>query len=185
MARDVEAILKKFDIKTMGQSKNIEKFLELLRDDEELLFIVPTKITVKDVNDEEGESVPGICALTNRRLIFKYKIMFQLTIESITLDKIDNFSCWGNSTLGGHIVINSLSKSYSILVIYKKEKMQLIQETFEAAIENVKTGFVNKNNSDNKKLSVADEIKKFKELLDMGAITEEEFEMKKKELLKS
>ena len=32
-------------------------------------------------------------------------------------------------------------------------------------------------------ISVADEIKKFKELLDMGAITQEEFDAKKKELL--
>lgn len=32
-------------------------------------------------------------------------------------------------------------------------------------------------------VSVADEIKKFKELLDMGAITQEEFDAKKKELL--
>ena len=35
----------------------------------------------------------------------------------------------------------------------------------------------------NESLSVADEIKKFKELLDMGAITQDEFEYKKKELL--
>ena len=33
-------------------------------------------------------------------------------------------------------------------------------------------------------ISVADEILKFKELLDMGAITEEEFLKKKKELIK-
>ena len=32
-------------------------------------------------------------------------------------------------------------------------------------------------------VSVADEIKKFKELLDMGAITQEEFDAKKKQLL--
>jgi predicted Zn-dependent peptidase len=32
-------------------------------------------------------------------------------------------------------------------------------------------------------LSVADELKKFKELLDMGAITQDEFDTKKKELL--
>ena len=31
--------------------------------------------------------------------------------------------------------------------------------------------------------SAADEIKKFKELLDMGAITQEEFDAKKKQLL--
>ncbi|MBO5333379.1 MAG: SHOCT domain-containing protein [Clostridia bacterium] len=32
-------------------------------------------------------------------------------------------------------------------------------------------------------VSIADELKKFKELLDMGAITQEEFDAKKKELL--
>lgn len=32
-------------------------------------------------------------------------------------------------------------------------------------------------------VSVADEIKKFKDLLDMGAITQEEFDKKKTELL--
>ena len=32
-------------------------------------------------------------------------------------------------------------------------------------------------------VSVADELKKFKELLDMGAITQEEFDAKKKDLL--
>lgn len=40
----------------------------------------------------------------------------------------------------------------------------------------------NLNNND--KTDVASEIKKFKELLDMGAITQEEFDKKKKELLK-
>ncbi|OUO70412.1 hypothetical protein B5F64_06265 [Thomasclavelia spiroformis] len=36
---------------------------------------------------------------------------------------------------------------------------------------------------DNINLSVADEILKFKKLLDMGAITEEEYNKKKEELL--
>ena len=35
----------------------------------------------------------------------------------------------------------------------------------------------------NSEVSVVDEIKKYKELLDMGAITQEEYEKKKKELL--
>lgn len=39
------------------------------------------------------------------------------------------------------------------------------------------------NNAGNASGSVADEIKKFKELLDMGAISQEEFDAKKKQLL--
>ncbi|HFR4185387.1 SHOCT domain-containing protein [Bacillus cereus group sp. MYBK40-2] len=35
----------------------------------------------------------------------------------------------------------------------------------------------------NATISVADELKKFKELLDMGGITEDEFNAKKKQLL--
>jgi len=41
----------------------------------------------------------------------------------------------------------------------------------------------NSNNKDNTILSSADEIRKFKALLDDGIITEEEFEIKKRELL--
>ena len=39
------------------------------------------------------------------------------------------------------------------------------------------------NNSNSLNISPADELKKFKELLDMGAITQEEFDAKKKQLL--
>lgn len=42
---------------------------------------------------------------------------------------------------------------------------------------------VNNNNLTNSSTSVADEILKFKQLLDIGAITQEEFDTKKKELL--
>ena len=42
----------------------------------------------------------------------------------------------------------------------------------------------NPNNSQQaQQTSTADELRKYKELLDMGAITQEEFEAKKKELL--
>lgn len=40
-----------------------------------------------------------------------------------------------------------------------------------------------KNNNQGSSMSVADEIKKFKELLDSGIITEDEFNQKKKQLL--
>lgn len=39
------------------------------------------------------------------------------------------------------------------------------------------------DNNSRPSVNVADEIKKFKELLDLGAITQEEFDMQKKKLL--
>lgn len=53
-------------------------------------------------------------------------------------------------------------------------------QTKSEIIEEETQTVVNKKSSD---LSVADEIKQFKELLDMGAITQEEFDRKKKDLL--
>lgn len=180
MARDIEPILKKFEVKTFGNNKNIEKFMELIKDDEDLLFISPTNLTIKNVNTNKSEMLPGICALTNKRFVFQYKVLFQTKIESINIENIDNISCEGDSISGGHVIINSLSKTYSILVSYKRDIMQLIQETFESAIQNSKKG----SNNNCTPSSAADEIRKYKELLDMGAISEEEFEKKKNELLK-
>lgn len=55
-------------------------------------------------------------------------------------------------------------------IMCETQKIKSIQETQEV-------------NNKVETISVADEIKKFKDLLDMGAITQEEFEYKKKELL--
>ncbi len=159
--------------------KYIEKFLELLKDDEELLFIKPTNITVKNVDTDNSKESFGICALTNKRFVFKYGVLFHTEIESINIENIDSISYENNSIFGGNVIINSLTKTYSIRVFYRRKIMQLDQETFELAFQNAKKCLNNSNNSS----SAADEIKKYKELLDVGAITSEEYENKKKELL--
>ncbi|MGH4137709.1 SHOCT domain-containing protein [Clostridium sp.] len=55
----------------------------------------------------------------------------------------------------------------------------------EVAADTNDTGTVDNDNSNKKNasFSVADELLKFKNLLDMGAITQEEFDVKKKQLL--
>ena len=61
------------------------------------------------------------------------------------------------------------------------EKMQEVSDYCKKRITEIKT---NKNSQNNiAQISPADELKKFKELLDMGIITEEEFNAKKKEVL--
>lgn len=180
MERNIEPILKKFEVKTFGNNKNIEKALELVKDDEEILYISPTNLSVKNSNTGKEEMLPGVCILTNKRFIFQNKILFQTKTETIDIQNIDNVSSEGNSMTGGKITINSLSKSYSMLVSYKSSIMKLIVDTFEQAMNNAK-----KNNSQStvSNSSSADEIKKYKDLLDSGAITQEEFDAKKKQLL--
>ena len=61
-----------------------------------------------------------------------------------------------------------------------KEKMQEVADYIKSRIEEAKNaGSVQVQPA----VSVADELKKFKELLDLGIITQEEFDAKKKQLL--
>jgi hypothetical protein len=61
------------------------------------------------------------------------------------------------------------------------EKMQKVADYCKKQVEEYKSG--KHNQSPVQAYSPADEIKKFKELLDMGAITQEEFDAKKKQIL--
>lgn len=72
--------------------------------------------------------------------------------------------------------IKKKSSVYKKLYEQVKQDEALLNFVCDKNKEKVKQGTANVS-------SGADEIKKFKELLDMGAITEEEFEIKKKQLL--
>lgn len=64
--------------------------------------------------------------------------------------------------------------------VQSNEKMREVADYVRGRVNTIKKGATQKQES---QISLADEIKKFKELLDMGAITQEEFDAKKKQLL--
>lgn len=67
-------------------------------------------------------------------------------------------------------------------ILFSKKEMNIALEIKK----HVETFIANKNvisHNNNQQFSVADELLKFKQLLDIGAITQEEFEAKKKEIL--
>ena len=66
--------------------------------------------------------------------------------------------------------------------IKKKQKLSDTINDAKKGVSNIIGKFGQKNNSAQKSDPIED-IKKFKELLDIGVITQEEFDKKKKELL--
>ncbi len=76
-------------------------------------------------------------------------------------------------------VLGAVNDENSILIDYNTLEMAKSVYSF---IEQRRNEIQNKGNNISS-LSVADELKKFKELLDMGIITQEEFDKKKKDLL--
>lgn len=84
--------------------------------------------------------------------------------------------------------INKTSDTYKALYNLAKEMIIAIDKIVDIneKMKPVEKEIDKKENNKDEKIytSAADEIKKFKELLDIGAITEKEYEKKKKELLK-
>lgn len=78
-------------------------------------------------------------------------------------------------------LINSSTKKDSWIYKQKSKQAQDIISKFKIIADKLSEG--TETPSEKKSFSIADEIKKFKELLDSGAIPQEEFDKKKKELL--
>ncbi len=91
----------------------------------------------------------------------------------ITLKNIENPVIYIN------LISNNIKKD-SMLYKYAFQKAQKIMSLFQIMYNDNNSYNTNKFNTN---ISPADEIKKYKELLDSGAITQDEYDAKKKELL--
>lgn len=99
---------------------------------------------------------------------------------------IDSISAIGISALKGIAVGTSSGKINFKLIKNQEEIHSVIGNLLKERQEKEKAQTVTTETTVNQTIiqqTSADELKKFKELLDMGAITQEEFDAKKKELL--
>jgi len=104
--------------------------------------------------------------------------------------------------MAGGLLASQLGKSTShdIAIYFKDGKESLLRLSYDIVLQDIKKILfnfsANQNNSasetpitnnvqgaNTNNINVANEIKKYKELLDMGAITQEEYDAKKKQLL--
>ena len=114
--------------------------------------------------------------LTDRRFLYGKKTLFTSPIKVCDISDISGIS---ESSFGNYetkLIIDFVIGDRIMLGLNKKnaEKViELLKETVDCQKKAEKKEIV----------SVADELLKFKQLLDMNAITPEEYEKKKKELL--
>lgn len=180
MREDVWRAISEFQIKTFGFNKQLAKAEELLTPDEKVLFAAPSNITITYANTRQSGWIAGVVFLTDKRVLVSSKILSSFTTESIPLHEIRSVSLRNDgSGLGSLIFVHTLTKSISFMVTYKKDMAQRIFQLFE----NAKNSAAAPPESSPSTPSPADEIRKYKELLDLGAITQEEYDAKKKQLL--
>lgn len=120
-------------------------------------------------------------ALTNKRLILAQQKVIGNNVQSIVLDNLNNVSK-NAGMMYGTLTINTLGAS--VVVGVDKGAADNINDALNKIIYDLKntakTSVVLNNSS---AVSPVDEIRKYKELLDDGIISQEEFDKKKTELL--
>lgn len=132
----------------------------------------------------------GVVVITDKRVLFASKTAGSLSSISINLSDINSITDTNNTGFSLHagldlletkMLISTSSTSlviYNVNVILKPFKKILIE-----AMDNVQASKQADTVVIKESFSAADEIGKFKQLLEQGIITQEEFDAKKKQLL--
>ncbi|WP_414835630.1 PH domain-containing protein [Bacillus sp. Ba 3] len=120
-------------------------------------------------------------AITNKRIMFGQKTMTGEKFKAVDHEKINDIS-FETGMLFGFITIDTPQEK--IKVALDKDSAKSINNHIHQVLDALKS----KTNEAQPQavsapISIADELKKFKELFDMGVITEDEFNAKKKQLL--
>lgn len=120
-------------------------------------------------------------AVTNKRIILGQKqTIAGEKFNTVSLNNINDIT-FKSGLMFGIVTIDTIKETFNVAL--SKNFAKAVNTRINEVIEEVKGISVNKVRVSNNTSSVADEILKFKELLDMGAITQDEFDAKKKQLL--
>lgn len=119
-------------------------------------------------------------AVTNKRILIAQQKVLGEIFQTISLDNINDITFTAGAVFG-ILTIDTIREKFNVGL--DKVGAKNISNGVHKVLDNIKKNTKANDESINNSISVADEIKKFKELLDMGAISQEEYELKKKKLL--
>lgn len=120
-------------------------------------------------------------AITNKRILFGQKSLAGEKFKAVNHERINDIS-FEKGMVFGVLTIDTPQEKFSIAL--DSQSAASINHAIHEVLDSLKASnaqVINPQPSDN--TSAADEILKFKGLLDSGIITEEEFEAKKRQLL--
>lgn len=124
-------------------------------------------------------------ALTNKRIMMAQKKAVTGEIfQSVSLNNINDIT-FQSGLVYGKITIDTIKETFNIEV--DKDTAKRIKSLLHTIMDELKnvsvTSDVDMLSTAQNQLSIADELKKYKELLDLGVLTQEEFEKQKSKLL--
>ena len=168
---EIENQIKNASDRNIKSSKRQLKALSLtLHDNEKILYLTSTSRAL-------GPVLPIIILCTNYRVLIMQKgLAYGNDIKQIALDKINTIDYHLSALYGTFQIIDGAGKETRIKDVPKKEVVKLVK-TIQEAMNNYNNSNIQTNNGIN-------DLKQLKELADQGIITQEEFEAKKKQILR-
>lgn len=119
-------------------------------------------------------------AITNKRIIFGQKSMTGEKFKAVNHEKINDIT-FNKGVAFGVLTIDTPQEKFNVAL--DSASAASINNAIHEVLDKLKLESKQENSISSSSISSADEILKFKELLDAGIITKEEFEAKKKQLL--
>lgn len=156
--------------------KNIEGAREHLENNEEIIDYLFGMYDSKILGEDTKRN--GVLVATNKRVIFYGKKMLGYELETIDYQKISSVD-YSKGLVYGKLKIYTSGNDIEFETTMEhnaRKFMQLIKEEAVSPQKDSTTNTPQKNS--------IEELKEYKELLDLEIITQEEFDAKKKELLK-
>ena len=118
-------------------------------------------------------------AVTNKRIIFGQKSITGEKFKSVSFEKINDIT-FEKGLVFGVLTLDTPQEKFNVAL--DAGSASSINSHIHEVIDSIKS-IPHTYQEQISSVSSADELKKYKELLDMGVITEEEFSAKKKQLL--
>lgn len=186
----VEEAIKKSKTTNILARGSTKKAQSLIEENEEILYAINTNVVIIDNNTtllkntkdmfSLKNGLNGVIVITNKRIIFCSSVLGNTKIKQILIQDINSVDENINGlTKTGQLRVQGITESLVINVYKSKIVDELRTNIYKAKELQKQVENIISNN-----ISNVDEILKFKRLLDEGIITEDEFERKKKELLK-
>ena len=168
--------------------KSFTSIEEALTEDENVSFTLPLTSWNKGNTSTHSMLMDcGALALTNKRLLISGRMCGLLAkgtyCDLHSIDSVLSVSILSQTFGVARIKIETKGED-DLQIFFPKNIAQKVVNDLSLAIEKCKNSNIEAGTTIvNMALSSADEIKKYKKLLDIGAITQEEFDAKKKQLL--
>lgn len=178
----IKEAIERSGTKTRFALPSVNKAESMLLPNENVIYAINTNVSMEPTNKLSTKisiknKLSGVVVLTDRRVFFCSSILGKKEVKEFLIDKIQSMDDISGLLGNSQLRIKSITETLVIdlskrnLEIMKNEINLLIQNRSSKEVSNKPTG------------SGADEILKYKSLLDQGIITQEEFDKKKKELL--